>query len=87
MICWSGYKTIMLMNPSIKDINKLFYLKAPLEQKSVLWSFTWNLTPQYILSHPSHPVALITLRQQDVLTVSWLLRCSLGALFRVRKHQ
>lgn len=34
MICWSGYKTIMLMNTSIKDINTLFYLKAPLEQKS-----------------------------------------------------
>lgn len=36
MICWSGYKTIMLMNPSIKDTNMLFYLKAPLEQKGTV---------------------------------------------------
>lgn len=36
MICWSGYKTIMLMNPSIKNINMLFYLNAPLEQKSTV---------------------------------------------------
>lgn len=36
MICWSGYKTVMLMNPSFKDINMLFYLKAPWEQKSTV---------------------------------------------------